>query len=112
MVDDVVAQRGDELAVAHRAGESRAIVVLPVERAADKELHAARSKQVANSADQAFHAIASAVHVEVVRAVVAQAQCVFDVFLIEPAVLQAREFLGIRLVRGGPRIVQPLPRVG
>ena len=40
MVDDVVAQRGDELAVAHRAGESRAIVVLPVERAADKELHA------------------------------------------------------------------------
>ena len=41
MVDDVVAQRGDELAVAHRAGETCAVVVLPVERTADEELHAA-----------------------------------------------------------------------
>ena len=71
MVDDVVAQRGDELSVAHRAGEPRSVVVFPVERAADEELHAARSKQVANAADQAFHAIASAVHIEVVCAVVA-----------------------------------------
>lgn len=41
VVDDVVAQRGDELTVAHRAGEACAVVVIPVERAADEELHAA-----------------------------------------------------------------------